>query len=463
MKLGGLRQYSLAVRLAVLAAGWGLIVVIAAGVGVSYFVQRTVLTRFDRTLSEQLDNLVAGVQVNAQGQLVPPTLADTRTMRGFSGRYWIVGEPTEAGELAEVVRSQSLGDAPTLPLPRGGAAAVAAHPGTPVFYDVEGPLQQPLRAAAMQVRLGDPSIPVIFLAAEDRSDVDEDAARLAIVSTLAMALLGAGMIAAVFIQVRFGLQPLYALRREVAEVRNGKIDRVGGRYPVELTPLADELNALVTHNQDVVERQRTHVGNLAHALKTPISVMMTEAEQRPGPLAEVVERQAQAMREQVDHHLRRARAAARSQGQGERTSVASVLDELARTLERVFMDRQVEIDWRAPEDLFFLGERQDLLEIAGNALENACKYGHRRVRAVAEETSPTRFLLRVEDDGEGLPPERWEVVLRRGARLDETEPGSGLGLSIIDELARAYGGSVALGKAPLGGLMLSIDLPRAAR
>src|SRR5690606_19731744 len=129
---------------------------------------------------------------------------------------------------------------------------------------------------------------------------------------------------AVFIQVRFGLQPLYALRREVAEVRNGKIDRVGGRYPVELTPLADELNALVTHNQDVVERQRTHLGNLAHALKTPISVMMTEAEQRPGPLAEVVERQAQAMREQVDHHLRRARAAARSQGQGERTSVASV-------------------------------------------------------------------------------------------------------------------------------------------
>ncbi|HYD45704.1 MAG TPA: ATP-binding protein, partial [Phenylobacterium sp.] len=148
---------------------------------------------------------------------------------------------------------------------------------------------------------------------------------------------------------------------------------------------------------------------------------------------------------------------------GERTSVASVLDELARTLERVFMDRGVEIDWRADEDLFFLGERQDLLEIAGNALENACKYGDRRVRAVAEPTAPSRFTLRIEDDGEGLPPERWDLVLRRGARLDESEPGSGLGLSIIDELARAYGGSVSLGAAQLGGLLVSIDLPRAAR
>lgn len=463
MKLGGLRHYSLATRLAVLAAGWSLIVIIAAGAGVSYFVQRTVLGRFDRTLSEQLDNLVAGVQVNAQGQLVPPTSTDTRALRGFSGRYWVVGEPIMGGGIVEVARSQSLGDAPTLALPPGGVRAVGAQAGQPLYYDIEGPLDQNLRAAAIQVRLGNPWIPVIFLVAEDRAAVDEDARNLAIVATLAMALLGVGMIAAVFIQVRFGLQPLYALRREIAEVRNGKKQRLGGRYPVELTPLADELNALVAHNQDVVERQRTHVGNLAHALKTPISVMMTEAEQQPGALAEVVARQAQVMRDQVDHHLRRARAAARSQGQGERTSVASVLDELARTLERVFMDRGVEIDWRADEDLFFLGERQDLLEIAGNALENACKYGDRRVRAVAEPTAPNRFTLRIEDDGEGLPPARWDLVLRRGARLDESEPGSGLGLSIIDELARAYGGAVTLGQAPLGGLLVSIDLPRAAR
>lgn len=192
------------------------------------------------------------------------------------------------------------------------------------------------------------------------------------------------------------------------------------------------------------------MGNLAHALKTPISVMITEASQRPGPLAEVVTRQAEVMRQQVDHHLRRARAAARSQGQGERTSVAEVLDELARTLERIFRAKGVEIDWDAPDDLWFLGERQDFMEIAGNAMENAGKFGRRKVRVRAAPVGAERMRLTVEDDGPGLPPDRREEVIRRGARLDENAPGSGLGLSIVDELARAYRGSLSLGIPPWG-------------
>ena len=189
--------------------------------------------------------------------------------------------------------------------------------------------------------------------------------------------------------------------------------------------------------------------------------MLTESGQRPGPLAEVVTRQAEAMQNQVDHHLRRARAAARTQGQGERTSVAEVLDELTRTLGRIFRDKGVAIDWDAEEDLYFLGERQDILEIAGNAVENACKFGRARVKVRAEAAGPERFTLTVDDDGPGLPPDRREEVLRRGARLDETAPGSGLGLSIVDELARAYGGALRLSDSPLGGLRLEADLPRA--
>jgi signal transduction histidine kinase len=254
---------------------------------------------------------------------------------------------------------------------------------------------------------------------------------------------------------------VFRLREEVGEVRRGKAERLQADYPTELRPLADELNELVAHNQETVERQRTHVGNLAHALKTPISVMITEASQRPGPLAEVVTRQAEVMRQQVDHHLRRARAAARSQGPGERTPVAEVLDELARTLERIFRDKGVEIDWDAPDDLVFLGERQDFMEIAGNAMENAGKWGRRKVRVRALPAGPERMRLTVEDDGDGLPTNLREEVIRRGARLDETAPGSGLGLSIIDELARAYRGSLILGDSPLGGLSVAVDLPRA--
>jgi signal transduction histidine kinase len=236
---------------------------------------------------------------------------------------------------------------------------------------------------------------------------------------------------------------------------------VGRSYPTELSPLADELNALMAHNQEVVERQRTHVGNLAHALKTPLSVMLTEARQTGGQLAAVVEHQAEAMRQQVDHHLRRARAAARTQGSGERTSVADVLDELSRTLERIFQDKGVEIDWDAEDDLYFLGERQDLLELAGNAMENAGKWCVGRIRVRAVPTGPERMTLTIEDDGPGLTEAEREEVVRRGARLDENAPGSGLGLSIVDELARAYGGSLRLGEARLGGLLVELDLPRA--
>jgi signal transduction histidine kinase len=167
------------------------------------------------------------------------------------------------------------------------------------------------------------------------------------------------------------------------------------------------------------------------------------------------------MRRQVDHHLRRARAAARSQGQGERTLVAEVLDELARTLDRIFRDKGLAIDWDAPDDLAFLGERQDLMEIAGNAMENACKWGRAKVRVRAAEAGPQRLRLIVEDDGPGLTEAQRAEVVQRGARLDESAPGSGLGLSIIDELARAYGGALKLDASPLGGLSVAIDLPRA--
>jgi signal transduction histidine kinase len=277
---------------------------------------------------------------------------------------------------------------------------------------------------------------------------------------VALLVLAGMLIAGVLLQVRVGLGPLFSLQREVAAVRQGKADRLRGAYPAELDPLASELNALVAHNQDVVERQRTHVGNLAHALKTPLSVMAAEAQARPGPLADVVARQTDTMRQQVDHHLRRARAAARPQGGGERTEVAGVLDELVRTLDRIFRDKGVDIDWEAPDDLFFHGERQDFLELAGNVMENACKWCRGRVRVDAAPMG-AQLRLVIEDDGPGLAAEDRGEVLQRGARLDESAPGSGLGLSIVDELAKAYGGSLAMADSVLGGLKVTLMLPRA--
>ncbi|RAK65454.1 ATP-binding protein [Phenylobacterium kunshanense] len=457
----GLTRPSLARRLVLLAVGWSLAALVVVAVVVALVFQQGALRRFDAGLSDLIDNLISGSTIE-DGEVIAPALTDQRALRAYSGRYWDIAEPLPEGGVRSLVPSRSLWDS-QLTVPADLPARLKANPRKPIAFDAPG--VQPgerLRVVARWTSLPGRDAPLVFMAAEDRRPIDREVRSSVTRIAIAFALLGLGLIVAVVVQVRVGLQPLFRLREEVAEVRRGKADRLAGAYPTELTPLTDELNALVAHNQETVERQRTHVGNLAHALKTPISVMLTEAQQRPGPLAEVVTRQADVMREQVDHHLRRARAAARSQGPGERTNVAEVLDELSRTLEKIFRAKGVEIDWDAPDDLWFAGERQDFMEIAGNAMENAGKFGRRRVRVRADAAGSDGMQLSVEDDGPGLPPDRRDEVIRRGARLDESAPGSGLGLSIIDELARAYRGSISLGDSPLGGLSVVVRLPRAA-
>ncbi len=451
---------SLARRLVLLAVGWSFAALVIVAVVLALLYQRAALKRSETDLAFLLDNLIAGSTVE-DGQLVAPAFTDPRTLTSYSGLYWTIAEPKKDGDLdtATPSRSRSLWDG-ELKTPPDLLQRLKAKPRKLVAFSTAGP--QPgerVRAVARIATIEGHQ--AVFIAAEDRSQIDRDVRTFVAATAVAFMLLAGLLIAAVVLQVRVGLRPLFNLESEVAQVRRGKAERLQGDYPTELKPLTDELNALVAHNQETVERQRTHVGNLAHALKTPISVMLTEAAQRPGALAEVVTRQADVMRQQVDHHLRRARAAARAQGPGERTSVAEVLDELSRTLERIFRDKGVSIDWDAAEDLYFLGERQDLLEIAGNAMENAGKWCKGRVRVRAEALGPERLLVTVDDDGPGLPPERREEVIRRGARLDENAPGSGLGLSIVDELARAYRGTLRLDGSPLGGLRIEVELPRA--
>jgi len=454
------RRPSLVRRLVVLHAVLSVIVLAAGGLALSAFFAQEATTRFDEDLSQDILDLVAGASVGDDGIVDAPALTDERATRAYSGKYWEIVAPLPAGGVKAHARSRSLWDSPDIALPAGGAAALARTPGQPIFYDSVGPVKEPLRVAARQVLMPGAKAPVIFMEAADRSPIDADIRTFETSTGLALLVLAGMLIGGVMLQVRVGLRPLFRLRTEVASVRTGKTDKVAGDYPAELEPLASELNALLAHNQEVIERQRTHVGNLAHALKTPLSVIAAEAQAQPGELAEVVRRQSDLIRQQVDHHLRRARAAARPQGGGERTEVAPVLEELSLTLERIFQDKGVEVDWRAPDDLFFHGERQDFQELAGNVMENACKWCRRRVRARAEARGAKQMALIVEDDGPGLAPEDRQAVLKRGERLDENAPGSGLGLSIVDELARAYGGSLALRDSPTGGLAVELVLPR---
>lgn len=452
---------SLVGRLVWLAAGWSLLALLVTAAALSTFFERAATSRFDQELSQRLDGLYAGASIE-NGAVVAPILTDPNATRPFSGSYWELADVH--GERAHALpdaRSRSMWDEPAdLPVPPDALRRLASLKGREFFNGTWR--DQRLRIGAMERVLDGRAAPVLFLTAQDRGGIDHDVRTFAATTAVWLVLLGAGLVTAVILQVRVGLHPLFVMRRDLQRVRNGAAERLTGAYPAELAPLAGELNALLDHNHDVVERQRTHVGNLAHALKTPISVILTEAGAREDHLAEVVRRQAGLMRAQVEHHLRRARAAARAAGSGERTPVAPVLDELARTLDRIYGGRGVDIDWDAPDDLAFLGERQDLLEMAGNLLENACKYSHGQVEVRARALGDGALRLTVADDGPGLAPEAREAALRRGQRLDESAPGSGLGLSIVDELARAYGGALSLGEAEgLGGLQVELTLPRA--
>jgi signal transduction histidine kinase len=450
---------SLTRRLIWLASAWIVVALTLTGLVLTSQFEESGLRRLGGVLGTTVDEVLLSTRSGEAG-ITTTQIQDSRTLRQLSGKYWAVAELTPDGRLVMLSRSVSLWDA-EMPTPVELPDMLADAGGKTISYNARGPADEPLRVAASVKTLTGQTNPIVFFAAIDRSTIDEDTDAFARVTWIALALLGAGLVAAVFTQVQIGLRPLFSLRNEIAAVRKGEAARIERAYPIEIQPLADQVNRLLAHNQEVVERQRTHVGNLAHALKTPLSVMLAEAGTQSGMLPDVVRRQSEIMKGQVDHHLRRARAAARAQGLGERTPLSEVLDELAVMLERVFETKGVEIDWRAPDALGFRGERQDLQEILGNLMENACKWCGRRVRVSAGPTGLGQMVVVVEDDGPGLPADRYEEVLKRGARLDEDAPGSGLGLSIVDDLVKAYGGRVTLARSDMGGLKALLELPAA--
>jgi signal transduction histidine kinase len=221
------------------------------------------------------------------------------------------------------------------------------------------------------------------------------------------------------------------------------------------------LNSLIAHSAEVVERARTHVSNLAHFLKTPLTVLNNEAETSSGSLADLVKRQVSLMRRQVDHYLSRARAAGALDVLGNRTDVKGVVNDLARVLTRMHTEKKLNIEVKVPVGLTFRGEREDLEEMAGNLIENACKWAQTRVVIESAALDDRRFVLTVADDGPGLPPDERARALERGERVDETVPGTGLGLSIVHDIAKLYGGDISLQESPMGGLLARLELPRA--
>ncbi|TCT07606.1 ATP-binding protein [Aquabacter spiritensis] len=417
---------------------------------------------FDRRLEIYLKTIVAEVAGNGPGAELPApqALGEPLFLFPMSGWYWQVARTDPDTPRNRV--SRSLVDTA---LPLLEASGLPDAGGIRQGYII-GPEGQRLRAVQRALDLGTDGRFVVTVAG-DASEIDGEIAsfNLALVGTFAV--LGLAFLLIVLFQIRFGLRPLERLSRDLADVRSGKAETLDEDYPEEVGPLVREVNGLIEANREVVERARTHVGNLAHALKTPLSVLLNEAGTRDDPLAQRVRDQAGVMRDQVAHHLERARLAARVSMPVTVCDLHPLLLAMARTMEKMHRARDLAIDIRCPEDVQFRGERQDIEEMVGNLIDNACKWAHGQVEVEVFTAPPAqpfdRGFLRIviDDDGPGLAPAKREEVGRRGRRLDESKPGSGLGLSIVQELATLYGGQLELGTAPIGGLRAELFLPAA--
>jgi signal transduction histidine kinase len=456
------RLNSLAARLIAAAAIWAMLALVVGGFVLSNAFRNAVQDNFDETLANDMGGLIAAAEPDPQnGVILQDRFINRQFDRVYSGLYYQI-RPVSPGPGGQI--SRSLFDRALTITPDNNSTPDAAI----AYGFAMGPENQHLRVLSRRVEFPAIETPqpndthvYVFTVAGNLSQVETEIRAFNGTLIWSFLLLGLGLMIAVFLQVRVGLMPLARLQQSLARIRNGSAQRLEGKFPAEIAPLAAELNSLLEHSNEVVARARTHVSNLAHFLKTPLSVLASEAQAQPGTLSDQVLRQVDTMRRQVDHYLARARAAGSVNVLGNRTQVAPVLNDLARVLARIHAERAVVIDCDCPPDLFFRGERQDLEEMAGNLMDNACKWAARQVQVHGLKAGPS-FTLTVEDDGPGLSPENRARVGERGERLDETVPGSGLGLAIVRDISKLYAGSLALGASPLGGLEARLTLPAIA-
>ena len=460
-----MRLNSLALRLFATSAAWTLLALPLAGYIIYSLYRDDVQLSFDA----QLRKLLTQITVDSMGTsgdvpVIPPNLYEPLFEVTQSGWYWQV-RPID-GAPGRTLVSPSLA---TAVLPSPYERRFPTDTSGTRWMNVPGPTGSTIRILEFIDSPGhDPDntkYSIIVAGPLDwfEATVKKFRTRL----TSALALVGIGLLAATVFQVRFGLLPLRRIERGLASIRSGEVERLEGQLPAEIEPLQTELNALIDSNQDIIERARTQVGNLAHALKTPLAVITNEARDDRSKFGAKVAEQAQLMRDQISHYLDRARMAARAGAIGRVTPVDTTVEPLVRAIERIHGEKGIAISFSVQPGAQFQGEKQDLEEMLGNLLDNACKWGKAHAYLAAAVDAPTgaprrkRLKITIEDDGPGLSPEQRAKIGKRGLRLDETKPGSGLGLSIVSDLASSYRGSLSLDASEHGGLKAILELPAA--
>lgn len=447
-----MKRGSIAFRLFWLSAGW----LVFALVATAFLLTELYSQALDRDLTESLDFHIAslvGQTLEADSPTAPDlAVADARFTRPTSGWYWQIGD--DAGQMLNF--SPSLVGT-VLPELSGGFSEAGAR--ADVIEDAYG---QRLRAVERWIGLGDMGR-VSILVTGNLSDVEDRALAFRGQAITVLAVVGLSLALMSGMIARFALRPVERLREAVEAVREGEAQSIEGTFPQEISPLAEEVNELLRSNTQIIERARAQVGNLAHGLKTPLAVLRNEADGEASPLSRAVLNETTNMSRIVSTYLDKARLAARSSVVGKKSDTAAVLERLSRVMAKLNKGHDIAIEL-APATPWFRGDEGDLEEMVGNLFDNACKWARGAVRLSAGEKlfdGNRQVLIVVEDDGPGLSEAEAAQVLRRGVRLDEKTPGSGLGLDIVKELVDVYGGDLTLSRSDLGGLRATLVLPAA--
>ncbi len=412
---------------------------------------------FDSLLSAHLFNLIGSVGVSESGALTgAPDLGDLRFSEPRSGWYWSV-EPASNG-ITGGLRSSSMTGA----IPSPSTSEVPFNVEFQRSYMADGLAGERLAVFESEFVLDTGNQIARFRVMGNESELEQEIAAFQRRLLVYLSIFGLGMIAINAIAILYGLKPLRRVRDALAMVREGTAQRLDGRFPAEIEPLANETNALIENNRRIVERSRTQVGNLAHSLKTPLAVMLNEGRALGGEKGRLFSEQAASMQQQVEHYLQRARVAAQRDSVVYRTPVRPIIERLARVMGKLNPNMAISVSL-PDEELVFAGEREDLEEMLGNLLENAMKWARSKVsisvKSLPEvEDQPDLLEIVIEDDGPGIPEDKAREALKRGRRLDESKPGTGLGLSIVTDLVNEYGGKLYLERADLGGLKVAIQL-----
>ncbi len=441
---------SLATRIMLIAAGWITVLLSVGG----YALDRTLSNLITRNFDERLDNLLTGMvgstEIGPDGEVFfNRPLGDQRFLEPNSGLYW-------------QIRGKGHEDFPSRSLWEGSLEVRGGNGSAPKVYDSNQRPGEPLRIMEREIQLPGSDTRWWFSVAESRKTLDAQIRRTRSILTYSFLVLGLGLIMMAALQTWYGLGPLRRIRQAIKNMRTTGTNRVTEPLPLEVQPLVIELNALLVHTEKQAEEARTHAGNLAHALKTPLTVVMNAATARADDLPDTVIREAAVMRRQVDHHLARARAVGRRAAGLSRASVWESLEAVMRAVTRLYPATRFDLDGNKLAQVGI--ERQDLDEILGNLIENAAKYGGGSVFVTVDcGKDPAWCELWVEDDGMGIPEAARARIFDRGARLDTGKPGTGLGLAIVRDVAEIYGGTVELDESEdLGGLLVKLKLPRAA-